>query len=211
MGFTSSGETATNGYDYDTAIRGRFKPLEDISTAQTNYVAEAAQRRMEMKRQQDEEKLASVQANIRTENAKNTTSIQNGAPQAGGAKGSLQSFMNAIGGQESGSNYGARNKDSGAMGKYQVMPGNIIGKGMGWDKEALGYDISTSQFMASPQIQEQIAQFKMKQYYNRYGPAGGAVAWYAGPGMVGKYGGRSQGQYPTINAYSNSILRKMGL
>ena len=69
----------------------------------------------------------------------------------GGGKG-FSSFMGAISAKESGNNYGARNRDSGAMGKYQIMPANIQGN-RGWDYEALGRNISTSQFMASPHLQ----------------------------------------------------------
>ncbi len=133
-----------------------------------------------------------------------------------GGGGSFQDFMNAISSKESGNNYKARNKDSGAMGKYQIMPANIQGSG-GWDKEALGYNISTSQFMASPQLQDAIAQYKLKGYYDKYGAAGAAVAWYAGPSTAAKYmknPGRytnKQGNYPSIAEYANAILRAMGL
>lgn len=137
-------------------------------------------------------------------------------PAAGGKSpgGSLGAFIKAISGQESGNNYGARNKSSGAMGKYQIMPGNIAGSG-GWDKEALGYNISSAQFMASPQLQEAIAQYKLKQYYNKYGAAGAAVAWYAGPGTVSNYlknpskYTNPQGAYPSIASYVNQIMGRM--
>jgi len=129
-----------------------------------------------------------------------------------GATGSFGQFISAISGQESGGNYGARNRSSGAMGKYQIMPGNIRGKGKGWDFEALGRDISEAQFMASPQLQEAIARYKLQQYFNKWGPRGAAIAWYAGPGAVNRVNlNKSQGAYPTINQYANSILRRMGL
>ena len=89
-----------------------------------------------------------------------------GASGGGGGKG-FNSFMGAISAKESGNNYGARNRDSGAMGKYQIMPANIQGN-RGWDYEALGRNISTSQFMASPQLQEAIAKYKLQQYYNKW-------------------------------------------
>lgn len=126
--------------------------------------------------------------------------------------GSFENFVNAITGQESGGNYSARNRSSGAMGRYQIMPGNIQGTHKGWDWEALGRDISTAQFMASPQLQDAIARYKLQQYYNKWGPRGAAIAWYAGPGAVNRVNlNKSQGAYPTINQYANSILRRMGL
>ena len=125
---------------------------------------------------------------------------------------SFEKFIAAITGQESGGNYSARNKDSGAMGRYQIMPGNISGSHKGWDYEALGYDISASQFMNNPKLQDAIARYKLQQYYNKWGPRGAAIAWYAGPGAVGKVNGnKSQGAYPTINQYANVILKRMGL
>lgn len=134
-----------------------------------------------------------------------------------GSKG-FQSFMKAIHEQESGGSYSARNRDSGAMGKYQIMPGNIQGSG-GWDKEALGRNVSVSQFMGSPKIQEAIASYKLREYYNKYGAAGAAVAWYAGPGNAAKYvaaGGKGfnkrqgGGKYPSVSSYAQQILKRMG-
>jgi hypothetical protein len=136
----------------------------------------------------------------------------NGNVNIPGASGTFGKFLAAISGQESGGNYNSRNSSSGAMGKYQIMPGNIQGSHKGWDFEALGKDISTAQFMASPQLQEAIARYKLQQYYKKWGARGAAIAWYAGPGAVGRVGGnKSQGAYPTINQYANSILRRMGL
>lgn len=128
---------------------------------------------------------------------------------AGG--GSFENFVRAISGQESGGNYSSRNGSSGAMGRYQIMPGNIAGSG-GWDKEALGYNVTPQQFMSNPKLQDAIARYKLQQYYKKYGPRGAAIAWYAGPGAVGRVGGnKSQGAYPTINQYANQILKRMGL
>ncbi len=128
-----------------------------------------------------------------------------------GIKG-FEGFINAITGQESGGNYGAQNSSSGAMGRYQIMPGNLGGKHSGWDYEALGRDVTPQQFMGNPKLQDAIARYKLQQYYKKWGPRGAAIAWYAGPGAVGRVGGnKSQGAYPTINQYANAILKRMGL
>jgi hypothetical protein len=124
----------------------------------------------------------------------------------------FEKFVNAITGQESGGNYSARNKSSGAMGRYQIMPSNLGGRKSGWDYEALGYDVTHQQFMSNPKIQDAIARYKLQQYYNKYGAWGAAVAWYAGPGAVSRANkDKSQGAYPTIRQYANSILKRMGL
>lgn len=124
-------------------------------------------------------------------------------------KGELARFINAVSGKESGGRYGAVNPDSGALGKYQIMPGNLAGPG-GWDKQILGRNISTSQFLHSPQLQEKIGQGMLTQYYKKYGAAGAASAWYSGSPTKWKTGGHgSQGAYPTIYNYVQSILRAM--
>lgn len=122
--------------------------------------------------------------------------------------GNLSKFINAIAGKESGGSYSARNSDSGAMGKYQIMPANIAGPG-GWDMEALGRNITAEQFMSSPKLQEAIARHKLAQYYNKYGARGAASAWYSGD--PNKWRNNSpQGGYPSIYAYVMSILNAMG-
>jgi hypothetical protein len=123
-------------------------------------------------------------------------------------KGNLGAFINAIAGKESGGSYSARNSDSGAMGKYQIMPANIAGPG-GWDKEILGRNITPQQFMNNPQLQEQIARGKLTQYYNKYGAKGAASAWYSGDPNKWRNTG-SQGAYPSIYNYVMSILKAMG-
>lgn len=134
---------------------------------------------------------------------------------AGNSKGGFGAFLNAISAQESGGNYGIQNKDSGAMGKYQIMPSNIMGTGRGWDYEALGRDVNIGEFLGSPKIQEAIAQYKLRNYYQKYGAAGAAVAWYAGPGTVGGYMKNPgkymnpQGAYPSIAAYVQQVLARM--
>lgn len=125
------------------------------------------------------------------------------------AKGQFGSFVRAIAGKESGGSYSARNSSSGAMGKYQIMPGNIAGPG-GWDMEILGRNITPQQFMSNPKLQDAIALGKLRRYYNQYGVRGAASAWYSGD--PNKWRNTSpQGGYPSIHAYVMDILRRMGL
>lgn len=125
------------------------------------------------------------------------------------AKGDFGRFAQAIAGKESGGSYKVVNKDSGAMGKYQIMPSNITGPG-GWDKEIIGKNVTPQQFLNNPQIQDAIALGKLRQYYNKYGVRGAASAWYSGD--PNKWRNTSpQGGYPSINAYVMDILRRMGM
>jgi hypothetical protein len=112
-------------------------------------------------------------------------------------------FMYGIGIQESGGGYGAVNRGSGALGKYQVMPSNVAG----WSRQVLGHSITTSQFLNSPKLQEQIVRGILKGYYDKWGARGAAAAWYAGPGNHNlDQSTRSQSGGPSIKGYVDSVL-----
>lgn len=91
----------------------------------------------------------------------------------------LDSFINAIAGQESGGDYGAVNSSSGATGKYQIMPDN-------WPSWASEAGLSSDAPM-TPNNQEIVARHKLSEYYNAYGADGAAVAWYAGAGNAERW------------------------
>jgi hypothetical protein len=183
--------------EYDEALRRRMGLIESLGIDATRFARQGAARK-----QQERETQLSSQLN-QPVNIPNPT----------GSGGNLQSFINAIVGQESGGSYGAVNKSSGALGKYQIMPGNISS----WSQQALGRSITPSQFLSSPQLQDTIAQKQLGNYYNQYGPAGAAVAWYAGEGNARKYvanpsgWNKKQGAYPSVSQYVQSILRRMGM
>lgn len=125
----------------------------------------------------------------------------------GAVPGDLGRLMRAIRGQESGGNYGARNA-SGASGAYQILRSNFEGSG-GWDKEALGHDISYAQFMGSPQLQDQIARYKLGQYLKSRGMAGAAATWYGGDwGYRHMYDKKPQAGYPSMYDYVMSVLNR---
>lgn len=116
-------------------------------------------------------------------------------------------FMAGISAQESGGNYSAVNKQSGALGKYQVMPSNVAG----WSKQVLGYSISTSQFLHSPSLQEKIVSGILHGYFNKWGARGAAAAWYAGPGNHDlDMSTKSQWGGPSIKAYVDGVISKAG-
>lgn len=119
-----------------------------------------------------------------------------------------EAFINAIAGQESGGNYNAENGDTGAYGKYQIMPSNWPS----WAEEAgIGADAPRT-----PENQEIVARFKLGQYYDKYGARGAAIAWYGGEGALNysdealnrKQG--DNGEYPSINEYADEVLGRMG-
>lgn len=119
-----------------------------------------------------------------------------------------EAFINAIAGQESGGDYGAVNGDTGAYGKYQIIPSNWPA----WAEEAgIGADAPRT-----PENQEIVARFKLGQYYDKYGARGAAIAWYGGEGALNysdealnrKQG--DNGEYPSINEYADEVLGRMG-
>ena len=91
----------------------------------------------------------------------------------------FDTFMAKIGMQESGGNYDAVNADSGAKGKYQIMPDN-------WQPWAVEAGLDANAEM-TPENQEIVARHKLKQYYDKYGEKGALVAWYAGEGNAERY------------------------
>lgn len=88
----------------------------------------------------------------------------------------FDNLVAAIGGQESGGNYNAKNGRTGASGKYQIMPDNWPS----WSREA-GLPAGAEM---TPENQEIVARFKLKQYYDKYGARGAAIAWYGGEGAL---------------------------
>ena len=91
----------------------------------------------------------------------------------------------AIGQFESGNNYSARGpvvqsgqyKGERAMGRYQVMPGNLPQ----WSRQALGRVVTEREFMDSPKLQDSIARYKIGELYNKYGTLEDtASAWFTG-------------------------------
>lgn len=194
-----------------SAFQNRFNDIELGGQQATAYESKMRSKREADQLEAQQRALQNMISRNVNVNVPGNSQFSGGVAPTGNS--SFAKFMNAISGRESGGNYNARNRDTGAMGKYQIMPGNIAGSG-GWDKEALGYNISPQQFMASPQLQEAIAKYKLQQYYNKYGPRGAAIAWYAGPGAVNYSSGalnRGQGKYSSINQYANGILRQLGL
>lgn len=123
----------------------------------------------------------------------------------GAATGDLGRLMAAIKGQESSGNYSAYNGGSGASGAYQILSSNIPS----WSKEALGHSVSQSQFMSSPQIQDQIARYKLGQLLSSRGMAGAAATWYGGDwGYRHMYDKSPQNGYPSMYDYVMSVLGK---
>lgn len=123
----------------------------------------------------------------------------------GGGGEDIDRFMAALAGKESGGNYSAVNADSGASGKFQIMPEN-------WSSWATRAGLSP-QAPRTPGNQEIVARRIMLDYYQQFGNwRDVAVAWYSGPGRVAskRYDTRPQGggKYPSISAYADDVMAR---
>jgi hypothetical protein len=147
-------------------------------------------------------------ANQREVYDRSIADAMSGAGAAGGAGGEeIDRFMAAIAGKESGGNYNAVNEDSGASGKFQIMPGN-------WASWATRAGLSPDA-PRTPDNQELVAKRIMLDYYQQFGNwRDVAVAWYSGPGRVpaNRFNDRPQGggKDPSINDYANDIMSRFG-
>lgn len=119
---------------------------------------------------------------------------------------SMEDWKRSISGIESGGNYGAVNRVSGASGKYQVMPANIAD----WTRQALGYSMSVEQFRANPAAQERVFETIFGQYVNRFGnPVDAAAAWFSGQPLTGNKAG-PDAMGTTVPGYIKQFLAGLG-
>lgn len=119
------------------------------------------------------------------------------------AASSEDAFLWAIAQEESGGRYLKWPGGNRAIGKYQVMPGNVAG----WTKEALGHALTPQQYANSPSAQEAVARKILGGYYQKYGPAGGAAMWFSGqpdPNSTASDGNTD------VRGYVRNVLALMG-
>jgi hypothetical protein len=139
-------------------------------------------------------------------------SYRNVGGQGASGASSKEAFFAAIEGQESGGDSTAVSP-AGAVGIYQIMPDNWPS----WSKEA-GYEGADPNDEAA---QRAVGKYKLGQYYDKYGPAGAMVAWYAGEENAKRYvkgettdiWGRSwdapQSNGPSIQGYVDDVMSKL--
>lgn len=114
----------------------------------------------------------------------------------------------AIAAQEHG-NYTTVNPNSGALGKYQILPINLTYAGLTNTPENI------QKFLASPELQDKAYQAILADLATKYNndPAKIAAAYYGGSVGAEKYGTPAgdvkQGNYPSINDYVKSVLSKL--
>ena len=118
---------------------------------------------------------------------------------------SLDDFLSAMSSQESSGNYSAVNQNTGALGRWQVMPNNVPA----WAKKYLGITLTPQQFLRNPGMQDRLVKAVLGSYVSKYGYRGAAAAWYSGnPTLENNYKPQKFG--PSIGEYVDSVMGKMG-
>jgi hypothetical protein len=125
-------------------------------------------------------------------------------------------LASAITAQESGGNYQAVNKDSGALGAHQIMPFHL---------PKIGLTTSTADrqtFLNSPDLQDELQQKIIDENIKTFGSKEKAIAAYYGGGTAAQNYGTSQGDrqgkydtlgrktgYPSVNEYVAQVLSRL--
>jgi len=121
------------------------------------------------------------------------------------------SLTDAISAQESGGDYSASNPDSGALGKYQIMP-KFWFKSIGLDPNS---DEDKNTFLNTPALQDQLHTNIINSLSAQYnGDKDKIIAAYYGGDPAAKIVGtpaadKPQGKYPSINDYVNQVKGRM--
>ena len=122
-----------------------------------------------------------------------------GAPKTstGGKAVTLDGFLAAIGSTESGGNYDSVNKQTGARGKYQIMPSN-------WSAWAAKY-LGNANAPMSPENQEKVVRGKMQDLYTWLGSWDKVAHWWltGDSSDPGKWSASS-------TAYVNKVMGQLG-
>lgn len=116
----------------------------------------------------------------------------------------IDQFMDALSGQESGGDYDAQNSRTGAYGRFQILPSNWPS----WSAEA-----GIPGAPPTPENQERVARYKLQQYYDRYGNwEDVAAVWYSGAPLGVYDPERKQGPTgaePSIREYVQSVMGRV--
>ncbi len=125
----------------------------------------------------------------------------------------LKKLREAIGKFESSGNYKARGvpvtkgqyKGQRALGKYQVMPGNLPT----WSKEALGREVTEQEFLDNPSIQDQIIDYRLNQTSKKYGnPQDIASIWFSGRPLSGN--SSKDDNNTSVPGYVAAVMKNYG-
>ena len=121
----------------------------------------------------------------------------------------LDKLMQALGKYESGNKYNIKGvtvtkgsyKGQKALGKYQVMQGNV----KDWSKDAIGREISEEEFLSNPGLQDQIVKHRLSVIAGKYkNPEDIASVWFSG--RPAKNNNAKDDNNTSVNSYVNSVM-----
>jgi hypothetical protein len=92
-----------------------------------------------------------------------------------------------------------------ALGAYGIMDFNLPE----WSRAAIGRVVSPQEFLANPQIQTQIYDWKMGDYLRRFGPEGAGRAWLGGEGSLNAPHARDP-YGTTVGGYGRQFANAVG-
>lgn len=123
-------------------------------------------------------------------------------PKAKNEAGAIDTFLAALANVESGGRYTARNKSSGAFGKYQVMPANWSG----WAAKYLGNPNAPQ----TPENQEKLVKAKVADLYKWLGDWNAVAHWWL-TGGGDKTAHTTPGSWSSSSTrYVNNVMAGMG-
>jgi hypothetical protein len=160
--------------------------------------------RLSVRSQRDMEKKDVVKA-VAKAKAKLVPAVRPGAPKPTGGKPvkkatELDAFLWAEGEQESGNNYTVVNANSGALGRWQVMPENLAS----WLAESGLPDMTAEQYLHNTGAQIRLAETILGGDFKKWGPRGAASVWYSGqPDWQKTYGD------PPVYQYVDDVVSLM--
>jgi hypothetical protein len=111
---------------------------------------------------------------------------------------SVDAFMRSIAVSESGGNYSATNKSSGAYGKYQIMPAN-------WPSWAAKY-LGDGSAPTTPENQEKVARGKMLDLYKWLGSWDRVAHWW----LTGSSDPNKANWSASSTRYVNAVMGRLG-
>lgn len=152
----------------DTSVQANTLLQESSSNAANNSIIKSINQTLA---EQQAAQQAALEASLAT--------VDGQSDPLGASTPRLSSYMRALR-KSNDMKLGERDYD-GSIGTYAIDQDLLSGKQGpegGWDKQALGRDVTTEQFLNSKKLQNQVSRYKFGKYLKRYGEAGALSKWF---------------------------------
>jgi hypothetical protein len=187
------------GSDEWYAVQGKLDQLNDRKHAETVLAKEGI--RISYPATSSPSSAAPSTAKGATTSSTAKTSVGSTA-KSDTANVGIDAFMKALAHVESGGSYTARNKQTGAFGKYQIMPAN-------WPSWAAKY-LGNAAAAQTPENQEKVAKGRILDFYKQLGDwRAVAHAWLTGPNKDSNL--NPSGWSASSTKYVDNVMAGLGL